>query len=98
MRIQQGLVGEAHLAEPHCADTDHAAAPTAARDRSVNSPARWSARRRAKAIKVKVEFAWLEVGKVELLATKRSSKPWTARFPSTTPSSARADIRVVPAW
>ena len=50
-----------------------------------------------------VEFAWLEVTNVELLATKRLGTPWTARFGSTTPSlgarrhARRADLVEAPA-
>jgi hypothetical protein len=36
---------------------------------------RWSAKRSANAMIMKVEFAWPEVTNVELLATKRSSNP-----------------------
>jgi hypothetical protein len=47
---------------------------------------------------MKVEFAWLDVTKAELLTTNKSRKPCTARSGDRTPSSGRADIRVVPTW
>jgi hypothetical protein len=100
-----GHIYRAASARCHCTDNCRQTAtgysgqytswrPASSHERSVWT--RWSASRSANATTMNVEFAWLDVTNVELLATYTFPTPCTARLPSTTPSAGIADIRVVP--